>query len=70
MRFIFSWERSLFWSRVACQWWRVWEAQGGLRHSLRRLPLSRLAALAQERAEAASRLADVFGAMSAVSSRI
>jgi len=54
------------WRAIACQWWRLWAAQGGMWHELRKLPQPRLAAVAAERAAAASRLADLWHDLAAV----
>ena len=57
---------SLKWRGIACQWWRLWDAQGGMGHGLRRLPQGRLAAVAAERAAAAARVADLFHSLADV----
>lgn len=54
------------WRAVACQWWRLWEAQGGMWHGLRKLPQPRLAAVAAEQAYRAGRLADLFDSLASV----
>lgn len=54
---------ALRWRARACQWWRLWEAQGGMRSSLRRQPLSRLACTAEAVALECSRLAEFFRAL-------
>ena len=48
------------------QAWRLWDQQGGAHASLRRLPESRLALAARARAEHWSRIAEFYGALSAV----
>ena len=57
---------ALRWRSVACQWWRLWEAQGGLWRGLRGLPQSRVALVAAEAAATAARVADFFHALAAV----
>jgi hypothetical protein len=53
-------------SACGLQAWRLWDKQGGAHASVRRLPPSRLALAARARAEHWSRIAEFYGALSAV----